>query len=250
MVRIRKPLPKPGRRRKVCGVRLYALEVLLLSGPVSRVFTRKNPMVARTILVRGDQTLADLHRAAFEAFGRRKDQPYEFQFGRGPMDPAGPRYVQPGAPRTPFDELNPPAGTVTETTLASLDLEVGRSFVYWFDYDEDWWHQITVIDLRDKVPRGKYPRVTTRVGDDLPQQAEPNGTCVEAGDDPDLQASAKADMACLVGELHLRKGDYGKAVAAFTRAIETSPTVDAYEGRAKAYRALAQQDEREADRFH
>ncbi len=250
MVRTRKPIPKPARRRTARGVRLYALEVALLSGPVSRIFARKNPVVARTILMRGDQTLADLHRAVFDAFGRRQEQPYEFQFGRGPMDPAGPRYVRPDAPRSPFDEVNPPAGTATETTLASLGLETGRSFVYWFDYNDDWWHQITVADVRDTVPRGKYPRVTTRVGDDPPQQAEPNGTWVDGGESPDLQASAKADMACLVGELHLRKGDYAKAVAAFTRAIEASPTVDAYEGRAKAYRALAQQDEREADRLH
>lgn len=58
--------------------------------------------------------------------------------------------------------------------------------------------------------------------------------------------SATADAACLVGELHLSKGEYDKAVEAFTRAIESHPTADAYEERAKAYRGLAEVDERKA----
>ena len=55
-----------------------------------------------------------------------------------------------------------------------------------------------------------------------------------------------ADAACLVGELHLKNGDYEKAVQAFTQAIENNPTPDAYQGRAQAYRALADKDERNA----
>jgi tetratricopeptide (TPR) repeat protein len=58
--------------------------------------------------------------------------------------------------------------------------------------------------------------------------------------------TATADAACLVGELHLSKGEYQKAVEAFTRAIENHPTADAYEERAKAYRGLAEADERQA----
>jgi len=70
--------------------------------------------------------------------------------------------------------------------------------------------------------------------------------------DPDHPAGgpipdgAAADMGCLIGEMHLGKGDYGKAVEAFTRSIESNPSPDVYEGRARAYRALALQDERKA----
>jgi tetratricopeptide (TPR) repeat protein len=63
----------------------------------------------------------------------------------------------------------------------------------------------------------------------------------------DISNDAAADMGCLVGELHLKQGDYQKAVEAFGRAIATNPTIDAYEGRARAYRALAMQDERKAE---
>ena len=54
---------------------------------------------------------------------------------------------------------------------------------------------------------------------------------------------------CLIGELHLKNGDYQKAIEAFSRAIATNPTIDAYEGRARAHRALAIQDERNAQQL-
>jgi len=61
-----------------------------------------------------------------------------------------------------------------------------------------------------------------------------------------IQQDEAADAACLVGELHLSRCAFAKAVEAFTRALETHPTVDAYEGRARAYRGLAAEDERRA----
>jgi tetratricopeptide (TPR) repeat protein len=79
---------------------------------------------------------------------------------------------------------------------------------------------------------------------------KPNG---RAGDEPGNEYPADAfsrleaaDAACLVGELHLQKGDFKKAIEAFTRALENHATPDAYQGRAQAYRALAERDEREA----
>ena len=77
--------------------RLYTLEVFLLGGPTTEKFATKNPVVSRTIQLRGGQTLEDLHHAIFDAFGRWEEHMYEFQFGKGPMDPKAPRYVLPGA---------------------------------------------------------------------------------------------------------------------------------------------------------
>ena len=51
-------------------VGLYTLEVFLISGPITDKFAKKNPVVSRTIQIRGDQTLEDLHHAIFDAFGR------------------------------------------------------------------------------------------------------------------------------------------------------------------------------------
>jgi tetratricopeptide (TPR) repeat protein len=55
-----------------------------------------------------------------------------------------------------------------------------------------------------------------------------------------------ADVGLLVGEQHLREGNFARALAAFSRAIEVEPTPDAYEGRARAYRGLAELDEHTA----
>ena len=78
-------------------MRLYTLEVFLLSGPIAEKFAKKNPVISRTIQIRGDQTLEDLHHAIFDAFDRWDEHMYEFQFGKGPMDPKAPRYVLPSA---------------------------------------------------------------------------------------------------------------------------------------------------------
>lgn len=149
---------------------LYTLEVCLLSGPITERFAKKNPVVSRTIQIRGDQTLADLHHAIFDAFGRWEEHLYEFQFGKRPMDPQGPRY----GVSDPFgaQDRNSDAESVGRVTLESLGLTVGRSFAYWFDFGDDWWHQIDVVAIDDKVPAGKFPKVTKRVGRSPPQYAD------------------------------------------------------------------------------
>ncbi|HEV3262415.1 MAG TPA: hypothetical protein VG013_36525 [Gemmataceae bacterium] len=153
-------------------VRLYTLEVFLLNGPITEKFARKNPVVSRTIRIRGDQTLQDLHHVIFAALGRWEEHMYEFQFGKGSMDPKGLRYVLPSAFRIGRDEQNPPAGRVDQTSIESLDLKLGDRFGYWFDFGDDWWHQINVEAVEDKVSRGKLPKVTKRVGKSPPQYTE------------------------------------------------------------------------------
>ena len=149
-------------------VHLYTLEVFIISGPVTEKFARKNPVMSRTIQIRGDQTLEDLHHAIFDAFGRSDEHMYEFQFGKWPMDPKASRYVLPSAFEGQ-DEDNPPVGRVGTTTIESLGLEMGRSFGYWFDFGDDWWHHINVEAIEDKVLKGKFPKVTNRVGKSPPQ---------------------------------------------------------------------------------
>jgi hypothetical protein len=71
-----------------------------------------------------------------------------------------------------------------------------------------------------------------------PEEAPPDGEGITEG--------AAADVGCLIGELHLSRGDFNKAVEAFTRSIEGMATADACQGRARAYRALAERDEHQA----
>jgi hypothetical protein len=153
-------------------VGLYTLDVFLIGGPVSEKFAKENPVVSRTIQIRGDQNLEDLHHAIFDAFDRYDEHMYEFQFGKGPMDSEGKRYVLPGAFETDMGENNPPAGRVDQARIDSLGLEVAQSFGYWFDFGDDWWHQINVEAIEEKAPPGKLPKVTKRVGKSPPQYDE------------------------------------------------------------------------------
>jgi len=154
------------------NVRLYTLVVFIIGGPVSEKFAKKNPEMSRTIQIRGDQTLEDLHQAIFDAFGRWEEHMYEFQFGKGPMDPKALRYVLPSALKEDIGEVKRPAGSVDQTTIESLDLKVDDCFGYWFDFGDDWWHQINVEAIEDKVPKGKLPKVTKKVGKSPPQYAD------------------------------------------------------------------------------
>jgi len=152
-------------------VRLYTLEVFIIGGPITDKFIKKNSVISRTIQIRGDQTLQDLHHAIFAAFGRWDEHMYEYQFGKGPMDPKALRYVLPGAFEDMGDEM-PPAGRVDRTTIGSLGLKVESCFGYWFDFGDDWWHQIDVTAIDDKIPKGKLPKVTKKVGKSPPQYAD------------------------------------------------------------------------------
>jgi hypothetical protein len=151
--------------------RLFTLDICLVSGPMTEAFAEKNKVIARTIQIRGDQTLEDLHDAIFDAFDREEEHMYEFQVGgKGPMDPMARRYVLPMAMDDALGDEEP-AGTVT-AAIGSLDLKKGDAFGYWFDFGDDWWHQINVVDIEEKAGRGKYPKVTKRVGESPPQYVD------------------------------------------------------------------------------
>src|ERR1022692_1853269 len=164
-----RPIKRAVKAAKQDKVRLYTLEVFIIRGPFSGEFAKKNPVVDRTIQIRGDQTLEDLHHTIFDAFGRWENHMYEFTFGKGPNDPKAKRYVLPHALEIQQRQPNPPIGRVDEATIESLGLKVGDRFGYWFDFGDDWWHQINVEAIEDKLPKGKLPKVTKKVGKNPPQ---------------------------------------------------------------------------------
>jgi hypothetical protein len=164
-----KPIPKAPAPDKP---RLYTLDVFLIGGPVTEKFAKKNPVVCRTIQIRGDQTLEELHYAIFAVFNRWEQHAFEFQFGKGPMDPEAARYVLPGSFTVGRKEKDSPAGRVDTTTIDSLKLKADAQFGYWFDFGDDWWHQINVEAIEDKVPRGEFPKLIKREGKSPPQYAE------------------------------------------------------------------------------
>ncbi|MEA3408087.1 MAG: hypothetical protein U9R48_08415 [Chloroflexota bacterium] len=59
---------------------------------------------------------------------------------------------------------------VRATTIESLDLEVGKEFMYLFDYGDEWRFKVRLHAINeDADPDGDYPRVVESVGDAPPQ---------------------------------------------------------------------------------
>ena len=167
----RKPAAAKGKAKaRPGGRKVHTLEVFLIGGPMTEEFHGKT--ISRTIQICGDQTLAVLHRAIFAAFDREEEHLYEFQLGKGPMDPKGPRYTPRGVVGT--DEHDAVNGHAEDTKLDDLKLKVGRAFGYWFDYGDDWMHQIDVVSIEDPPARGRFPKITARVGKSPPQYPDPN----------------------------------------------------------------------------
>ncbi|WP_404784140.1 plasmid pRiA4b ORF-3 family protein [Altericista sp. CCNU0014] len=149
---------------------LLVLEAFILDGPITEAFAKKNPTISRTIEIKASNTLEDLHKILFKAFGREEEHLYEFQVGgRGPHDSNARRYGLKQAFSDPDDEL---AGDVSTTTLGELGLTEDESFGYWFDFGDDWWHQIDVLSITEDAPSGKYPKIAKRVGANPPQYAD------------------------------------------------------------------------------
>jgi hypothetical protein len=141
---------------------LYVLSVFLASGPISEKFPSK--VIRRDIEIRGDQTLEELHKAIFLAYDRWDAHLYEFQLGIRPFDPKGPNYGIAGP-----DETKKNHGDARTTMLDDLKLKPNRVFGYWFDFGDDWFHQIQVERIEKAIPTVTYPRVIKRVGKSPPQ---------------------------------------------------------------------------------
>lgn len=151
---------------------LYVLKVFLIDGPITEEFLANNPVVSRTIEIKGSNTLEELHKIIFKAFDREEEHMYEFQVGgRGPQDPNAKRYCLKQA-FSNSDITPAPTGDVANTTIASLGLSIDDAFGYWFDFGDDWWHQIDVINIADKTLAGKYPKITQRLGASPTQYAD------------------------------------------------------------------------------
>jgi hypothetical protein len=123
-------------------------------------------VVNRVIEIRGDQTLDDLHQAIFQAYDREEQHLYEFQFGKRPFDPGGPNY---GVSPPPPTDTKKTYGDARTTTLDDVGLKPERVFGYWFDFGDDWFHQVQVERIQQAIPTVTYPRVIKRVGKSPPQ---------------------------------------------------------------------------------
>lgn len=129
--------------------------------------------VVRTIAVREDQTLEDLHEALRLAFGWFDPHMYAFWMSGKWWDRDCVRY------QTPF-ELDSDDDNVrsARTPLAEVGLRKGKAIAYLFDFGDEWRLLLKVVD-RWQGGEESYPQLIEASGI-APAQYEPLGEDEEA----------------------------------------------------------------------
>jgi hypothetical protein len=150
---------------------------------VFRVNLKGSRNVWRTLSLRGDHTLHDLHEMIFRAFDRfDDDHMYSFYFPRAQSHrdagrPAPKEYTSPVVFEKPGSYRDEGVLDASEAELGSLNIKVGATFEYLFDFGDSWWHQgkLMSIDHIDSSTGAKLPMIVERNGqspEQYPQQDE------------------------------------------------------------------------------
>lgn len=132
---------------KVKNKRHIRLRIDLLCG-----FGQDFEGIYRDIDVLSSATLGELHDAIFELFDRYDGHAWKFSFDTDdPYSREGRHYV----PRFLLEDMLGEGYAAEETTLDSLNLKDGDTFLYLFDFGDDWVHEITVLSSSEASPRAR-----------------------------------------------------------------------------------------------
>lgn len=105
------------------------------------------PEISRCVLAPGNMKLDMLHETIQGAMGWKDSHLHEFVI-------KGTTYGDPD---------NPPHGSFasergTKTKLKFLDLQPGDTFIYRYDFGDEWTHEILVEEIQEPVPNEIYPK--------------------------------------------------------------------------------------------
>ena len=139
---------------------LYRREVKTGGLYAFKVEFRWAKRIYRTIELRSEQTLDDLHHAIQRAIHWDADHLYSFFVGGVARDG---RYRI----SCPYEEHSPP--WTDEAVVGELGLMQGHKFLYYFDYGDCHEFEVQVVDVRPQAKAGEYPRVVDAKGDAPPQ---------------------------------------------------------------------------------
>lgn len=121
--------------------------------------------VWRTIAIKEDQTLDDLHEAIFEAFDRYEEHLYSFYMTDGSKRQDRFRnsieYTHPMAIESDnslFGFRKPPRNAET-SKIRDLDLSIKDRFEYLFDFGDEWLHEIVLEKIEESKPKTEYPKI-------------------------------------------------------------------------------------------
>jgi hypothetical protein len=129
------------------------------------------PGVRRTIAVRSDQTLVDVHDALQHAFDWDDDHLYSFWLDGNFWSGARDEYTHPWHAAEP-GQLAAfglcPAPRSTASALDCLELTKGQRIAYLFDFGDEWRVRLTVQQITTD-DGDAYPRLLKAVGNAPPQ---------------------------------------------------------------------------------
>jgi tetratricopeptide (TPR) repeat protein len=124
-----------------------------------KVFLKDNPAIWRIIEIKGNQILSSLHKGIMMAFDRKEERSYSFFFTQ-----------KRGNKQSEF------ASSVTGTSAAAhpvksiridsipLYHDEGEKFLYLFDYENECWHEVELVQVVYKASRATFPRVIKKQG--------------------------------------------------------------------------------------
>ena len=119
--------------------RTLAFEATLV--PYSPLTPAPDGIVSRTIAIREDQTLEQLHEALRLAFGWADPHLYSFWVGSKFWDREADEYTAPFE----IEEMGKPKRSA-RTPIAELSLRKGAKLAYLFDYGDEWRLLLRVVD--------------------------------------------------------------------------------------------------------
>lgn len=140
---------------------------------VFKVALKGQKRIWRKIAIRGDQTLTTLHHAIFKAFDRDDEHLYSFYFSSKPTSTSRNRLDGAKQYGCPYSETEHRADI---TRIDSLRLRPKGQFEYLFDYGDEWWHEITLVEMQVPQAEVTYPCIVVARGES-PSQYDDSEDC-------------------------------------------------------------------------
>jgi hypothetical protein len=135
--------------------------------------------IYRNIEILSNQTLHDLHEAIFTSFDRYDEHLYSFYLtftatkSRNVIYDS-PEYSHPMAiEESPFHNFQE-KHNAEETRIGILGLSENDKLYYIFDFGDEWWHELTVLEIRDIKETKGYPKIIKKAGQSPDQYPEYN----------------------------------------------------------------------------
>jgi hypothetical protein len=116
--------------------------------------------VTRTVVVRGDQTLVDLHRVLQEAYGWEDDHLYSFWLNGRFWGGRSSEYTTPGWCED--------GRRSARAKLDGLGLALTQKVAYVFDFGDEWRVSLTLTKV-EPAGAGPYPSIVASRGEAPPQ---------------------------------------------------------------------------------